>query len=381
MCQRTTRRRALPEVPGASRASRVVRLSRALGALALLSAGAGAAQEFPPAPVRVTDAIRGEVRQTVELSGSVEARRASLVAAEVAGLVVERYVREGDRVRKGDRLLRLRQVDVNLRMRAKEGEIDEARSRLALAASAHDRAQDLFDEELISVEQRDNAVSELEAWQGRLAQLEAEHDRLKAELYVTVVRAPFAGVIAGEHVAEGEWIAAGGPTYELVDTDHLELALEVPETLFSGLTEGEPVTVSFAALDSLEVEGVVRSLVPRADPQARTFPVKVDLPNSGGKIGVGMLGRARLAAGEPRPSVLVPKDALVARGAARRVFRVNGEGTVESISVRTGASKGLWIAVEGALEEGDTVVIRGNERLQPGQAVDASELQVEGPAS
>lgn len=94
-----------------------------------------------------------------------------------------------------------------------------------------------------------------------------------------------------------------------------------------------------------------------------------------------MLGRARLAAGEPRPSVLVPKDALVARGAARRVFRVNGEGTVESISVRTGASKGLWIAVEGALEEGDTVVIRGNERLQPGQAVDASELQVEGPAS
>ena len=106
-------------------------LSRSFAAL-LLAVAPVRAQEMPPAPVGVATAIAGEVRRTVELSGSVEARRSSLVASEVAGLVVERYVREGDRVEKGQKLVRLRQVDINLRVRAKEGEVGEARSRLEL---------------------------------------------------------------------------------------------------------------------------------------------------------------------------------------------------------------------------------------------------------
>ncbi|MFQ5525692.1 MAG: efflux RND transporter periplasmic adaptor subunit [Thermoanaerobaculia bacterium] len=340
---------------------------------------ASAQPELPPAPVEVTTAIEGEVRRTVELSGSVEARHTSLVAAEVGGLVVERYVREGDRVEKGQPLVRLRQVDVNLRLRAKQGEIGEARSRLDLARSAHERAQGLYKEELISVEQLDNAVSELEAWQGRVAQLDAELDRLKAELYVTVVRAPFAGVIAAEHVAEGEWIAAGGPAVELVDTENLELALDVPESLISGLVKEEPVVVGFRALDGFEVEGAVRSVVPRADPQARTFPVKVRLPNANGRIGIGMLGHARLAAGAPESAVLVPKDALVPQGSARTVFRVNADERVEAVTVETGASAGLWIAVAGGIAAGDTVVVRGNERLMPGQAVASTPLEIPPP--
>ncbi len=359
---------------------RPTRRSRLGGAwLALLVVGPAFGQGGGPAPVGVTQAIRGEVRRAIELSGSVEARRTSLVATEVAGLAVEKYVREGDRVKKGQPLLRLRQVDVNLRLRAKEGEIEEARSRLELARSAHERARDLFGEELISVERLDNAVSELEAWQGRLARLEAELDLLKAELYVTTVRAPFAGVIAREHVAEGEWVDAGGATFELVDTDHLELALEVPESLISDLSKDEPVTVSFAGLDGLEVQGAVRSIVPRADPQSRTFPVKVELPNPEGKIGAGMLGRARLASGEPQSVVLVPKDALVSQGTERSVFKVSGAGSVESIAVRAGTSRGTWIAVEGGIDAGDVVVVRGNERLRPGQEVEATPVEVSLP--
>lgn len=334
------------------------------------------AQEQPAAPVRVTRAISAEVRRAVELSGSVEARRSSLVATEVAGLVIKIFAREGDQVKAGQPLLRLKQVSVNLRLRAREGEVGEARSRLALARSAHERAVGLFEEELISVEQLDNAVSELAAWQGRVAQLEAELDLLKAELNVTVVRAPFAGVIASEHVSEGEWIDAGGTTFELVDTENLELALEVPEALVSGLEPGELVTIVFDALEALEMGGIVRAVVPRADPQSRTFPVKVDLPNPDRRIGVGMLARARLAAGDPETAVLVPKDALVSQGTSRKVFRVDENGKAESVPVTTGSAEGLWIAVEGGLQAGDTVIIRGNERLQAGQEVIQEPLEV-----
>ena len=69
-----------------------------------------------------------------------------------------------------------------------------------------------------------------------------ELDLLEAELHVTVVRAPFAGVIVSEHVAEGEWITAGGTTFELVDTKNLELALEVPEARVFGIDPGARVS-------------------------------------------------------------------------------------------------------------------------------------------
>ncbi len=354
----------------------LTRTSSVCATLLLLGLPRLAAQEQPPAPVRVTRAISAEVRRTVELSGSVEARQSSLVATEVAGLIVKIFAREGDRVQAGQPLVRLRQVNINLRLRAKEGEVDEARSRLALARGAHERALGLFEEELISVERLDSATSELEAWQGRVAQLEAELDLLEAELHNTVVRAPFDGVIASEHVSEGEWIDAGGPTFELVDTGNLEVALEVPAALISGLEPGEPVAIVIDALEGLEVEGVVRAVVPRADPQARTFPVKVDLPNPEGRIGVGMLARARLAAGAPETAVLVPKDALVSQGTSRKVFRVDEEGAAQAVAVTTGSASGLWIAIEGGIAAGDTVIIRGNERLRPGQAVAAEALEV-----
>ena len=344
--------------------------------LAVSSVGPAWAQEGRPAPVKVTRAIRAEVRRTVELTGSVEARRSSLVATEVAGLVVEIFVREGDRVRRGQSLARLKQVSVDLRLLAHKGEADEARSRLALARSAHQRASDLFEQELISVAQLDNAVSELAAWQGRVAQLEAELELLEVERAVTTVRAPFAGVIASKEVTEGEWITAGGTTFELVDTENLELALEVPEALVSGIEPGGRVSIVFDALAGLEVEGVVRAVVPRADRQSRTFPVKVDLSNSNGRIGVGMLARARLAVGYAENAVMVPKDALVSRGTSKKVFTLGENGVARSVPVVTGSADGLWIAVEGGIEEGDTVVIRGNERLQDGQAMAVEALEV-----
>lgn len=356
--------------------SRCVLFVGTAAAALLLAAGPAEAQEQPPAPVKATQAIRAEVRRTVELTGSVEARRSSLVAAEVAGLVVEIMAREGDAVKAGQHLARLKQVSVNLRLRARKGEVDEARSRLALARSAHQRAVDLFEQELISVAQLDNAVSELAAWQGRVEQLEAEVALLEAERHVTVVRAPFSGVIASEHISEGEWIVAGGTTFELVDTKNLELALEVPETLVTGIESGAAVSVVFDALQGLEVEGVVRTVVPRADDQSRTFPVKVDLKNPGEGVGVGMLARARLAAGRTEAAVLVPKDALVSQGTRRSVFKVDEGGVAQSVPVTTGSAEELWIAVQGAIQAGDTVVVRGNERLQSGQQVSIEMLEV-----
>jgi RND family efflux transporter MFP subunit len=332
-----------------------------------------------PAPVRYTEAIEHQARGSIELTGSVESRLTSTVASEVAGIVIELSAREGDTVRKGQPLAKLRQRNVLLRYRASEGELEEAKARLKLATASRQRAEELHAEEVLSIQQLDNAMSEFEAWKGRVAQLEADLARLEDDLARTTIRAPFSGVVVAEHAAPGEWLDAGGAVAELVDVTTVELGLEVPGSYFSGLSVGDSVRVVFDALDGLELEGRVRALVPSADPRARTFPVKVDIPNDSRAIGVGMLGRAQLPVGAVRSVVAVPKDALVAHGQEQVVFVIDAEGKAQAVTVITGDSVDGWIAVEGELAAGDRVIVRGNERLQSGAAVVGEAIEYETP--
>jgi RND family efflux transporter MFP subunit len=360
-----------------------MKLARALvpslGAALVAGAAAGQPPEMPPSPVRYVMALNHDVRPTISLTGSVDSRRSSLVATEVAGVVARLEAREGDRVGRGEPLAGLRSEEIRLRLEAARGQLQEAEARLRLAEAQLARSRGLFDEQIVSQENLDDAVSEAEAWQGRVIQLRAEVARLEIDLRRTTVRAPFAGVVVREHAAEGEWLGIGDPVAEMVDLDDLEVTVEVPESYYAGLARGGTARVVFSSLGGYEIEGAIRAVVPRANPQARTFPVKVALDNAERRIGAGMLARVDLPVGEPQPAVLVPKDAVTAQGREDVVYVVDEGDTVRPVSVKRGAAVGAWVAVEGGVAAGERVVTRGNERLFPGQKVVPEAMEYERP--
>ncbi len=359
------------------------RLGRGLGWLFVAAAVATAATaqrpEMPPAPVRFTEARSHDVRRTISLTGSVESRRSSVVATEVAGAVARLRAREGDSVERGAALVDLRADEIRLRLEAARGQLQEAEARQRLAVSQLERARGLFAEQIISQGELDDAVSESEAWAGRVAQLRSDTARLEIDLRRATVRAPFAGVVVREHTAEGEWLAVGDPVAEMVDLGDLEVTVQVPESGYSGLAAGGAARVLFASLGGHEVEGAIRAVVPRANEQARTFPVKISLDNSERRIGAGMLAQVYLPVGEPRPAVVVPKDAVAAQGRDSVVYVIGEGDAVRPVVVQTGAAVGVWIAVEGGVKAGDRVVTRGNERLFPGQTVVPKPMEYEAP--
>ncbi len=352
-----------------------------LPASVLAIAGAAAAQppDMPPSPVGFSTARSHAVRGTLALTGTVESRRTSLVATEVAGVVEQLAARDGDRVRRGGALVRLRATDVRLRLEAARGQLQEAEARLKLANAQLERSRDLFEQQIVSRDTLDDAMAESEAWSGRVSQLRSDVARLEEDLKRTTVRAPFSGVVVREHVAEGEWVAVGDPVAEMVDLSDLEVTVEAPESYFAGLEVGSGARVVFDALGGREADGRVRAVVPKASPQARTFPVKVGIGADGGRVGVGMLARVVLPVGEPRPGVIVPKDAVAGQGAEAAVFVIGDEDRVRRVAVRTGVGVGAWVAVEGELAAGDRVVTRGNERLFPGQQVAPQPVEYELP--
>lgn len=339
------------------------------GIVALFLIGVTFGQEVPPGPVGYTEARQHPVLRTISLTGTVESATVSLVASEVEGKVLELQAREGDLVRKGAILARLRKTTMELQREASAAQLKEAEARLKLAERSLIRAQELFDSKVLSQQELDDAFFEMTAWQGRAEQLIAAIARIDDDLERCTIRAPFAGSVVAEHTEVGEWISVGAPIVELASMNHLEVKVEVPERYFHGMRKGGKASITFDSIPGYGLDGTVDTIVPRADPQARTFPVKVALHDTNGTIGIGMLAEVSLPAGDTYDAIVVPKDAIVGDGTNQHVFRIGTDSTVERVPVKTGEGLGDWIVIRGEIAPGEQLVTRGNERLFPGQPV------------
>ncbi len=332
------------------------------------------AQDWGPARVGVTAAVEAEVQATIRLPGTVEAATHAIVASEEAGVVAEIRVREGSQVRRGATLARLRRETLERDLEAARGQLTEAEARLELAVRSRRRSGELHAAGVISRQQLDDAESEASAWQGRVDQATALIGRLETQLRRSDVRAPFSGFVVRELCDVGEWVAAGGPVVEMFDPASLGVVVQMPERHFGGLRNGTRASIRLDALPERDFGGAVVAIIPRADAQARTFPVKIGFADRDDAVGLGMTATVAMPTGDPRPATVVPKDAIVSQGAQRLVYRVDqgppgSEGgpteIATAVPVVVGAGVGEWIEVQG-IEPGSRIVTRGNERLAPG---------------
>jgi len=335
--------------------------------------------DMPPGPVRYTEIREEAMQRTVTLSGTVESRVTSTVASEVAGLVLSLPVREGDRAIAGQTIARLRTSSLDLRRQAVAGQLKEAKALLDQAKRQLDRARELRASGVMSQSQFDEAESEQAAREGRVDNLTAALAAIDLDLAHMTIGAPFTGVVVARRTEVGQWIEIGGAIFEMAALAEIEVRVDVPERWFAGLRKGASANVTFESLPGVALEGTITAVVPKAEPQARTFPVKVKIPNPEERIGVGMLAQVTLKTSGSERVTLVPRDAVVGAGKGQHVYRINGDSKVERIEVTTGAGHGAWVAVQGDLKSGQKVVTRGNERLMPGMVVVGEPLDYAAP--
>lgn len=352
------------------------------------AAGAG----FGGAIVDVTPVEEIVAAEPVQLLGSAAPARQSLVAAEVDGLVAELQVDEGDVVSRGAVLVRLRTTGVQQQLDAAEASRQESQARLQRAAAEFERLASLRDRQAISEREYDQAVADRDALVQANLRLDAEISRLREQLDGAVVRAPFGGQVVEVRAEVGEWIGRGDAIATLVDLSTIEVTVQVAERYISAVRPGFAVDVGFDALPGELRSGEVSAVVPQAVAEARTFPVLVRVDNADGRIKGGMAARVIAQLGYPEPSLIVPKDALVRRGEQVSVYRLatgpfgapaaqpaepgpGMQGMVEAISVEIGPARGAWQTVYGALQAGDLVIVRGNERIFPGMPGEVREVR------
>jgi len=389
--------------PAGARPARAGVLRWRVGRALMLAGLAAGLLALPPAPgqaqqaamVQVDPVITEPLVQTVPILGRIVTKQEGPVAARVAAPVDRLAVEVGDRVEEGDLLAVLDVVRLDLDralaeadVKTTEAEVVAARRELELLDQERSRLVQLEGSAAFSRARLDDkikeinvAASRIDAAEARLARARVMRDYRDADLADAEIRAPFPGVVVERHVSAGAHVQVGQPVVTLVDDTALEVEAEVPAERLAELEPGIEIAFNLAGGDVYQA--VLRAVVPVENPMTRTRAVRFAAKNGDLKSAraIGQSVTVELPVGAPREVVTVHKDAVTVSLTGRQVFVVDQDDTAQPRPVVLGAALGNRFEVLEGLALGELVVVRGNERLRPGQPVAYSDPKTSSSAT
>ncbi|WP_226646956.1 efflux RND transporter periplasmic adaptor subunit [Microbulbifer variabilis] len=325
---------------------------------------------------------RAETRQMAPSqwsAGQVVSRRDIRISSELDG-VLEFVAEPGSFIKKGERLAQLDGTHWRLQLRNSESRIAQLQARLTYLDAQLQRLSKLAESNSTSRAALEEQQAEREAMAQDLLAAQIERDRRAYELGKTTIDAPFDTLVVSRELQAGEYVRTGSELLRALDMSQLEVEADIPLVALSLIATGDNIAVRSDAVSLSEgervsariISGQVRQFVPVASDNSRRVKLMVQLPRNNTQQRewiVGMPVQVAVPLSEVRATMAVPRDALVLRNGETFVYRVDKEDKAERLTVRVGSGDGEWIAVYGDLNSGDRVVVRGAERLQPGQEV------------
>lgn len=326
----------------------------AIAATLFLFGVSNSAAQRPPAGVIVAEVRTQPLMQELTLVGSVYPRRETIVASQTDGIVVARPKEAGQTVSRQEPLYRL--DNDQLRASLIEALADVKLQRFRQEQSTQLLAQDAISEDaaLETEFELDRARAQLQDLQSRLEDL--------------TIRAPFDGHVVEPLVEIGQWVNRGQGVVRVISTDTVRVYVNVPERHVPQLALGDEAQVTISALGSDIITARIVAILAKGYADSRTFPVVIEFLNPTGRTRAGMASSVTLSVQEPGDVLLVHKDAIVNSVRGTYLF-VAEDDTASQRMVETGLAYQGFVAIKGELEAGELAIVRGNERLQDGQAI------------
>ena len=329
--------------------------------------------EFAREPIAVEvetlRVARGAIQPHVSAPGSLVARRVSRIGAEVRGRIEEVFVDEGDRVSVGDPLFQIDRMPYEVALRQHEAGLRLARSQRLQIESDLQRLDQLHEQAIVSIDQRDRMRTEVAVAKAREAQAAEAVALARHNLGQTRVTAPFSGSIAARLVDEGTTALVQPQTIVVVlhETALLEAVANIPESQLALTRVGDPAVVHVEGLAPIETE--LASVGDTIDEATRTYRVLMPIPNADHRLKAGVFARIEIQPREIREVVLVSRDSVRSEAGHTRVLVVR-EGRAEAVPVRLGLSSSSHAEVLSGLSVGDEVIVGDSAReIAPGMRV------------
>ena len=350
----------------------LVQLGRALSAstllcLVLASCSRPVEKVEEIRPVRAMVVAAGTGKTIIELAGEIQPRYESQLGFRVGGKLIARKVEVGTLVKRGQVLMQLDPLDLQLAQSQAKAAVSATESTLALAKADLDRYRELRQKNFVS-------QALLDAKEAAYKSAIASHEQANAGLKVQANQSSYStlyadadGVITAVQAEVGQVVAAGTPVVKLARTAEKEVRVSIPEDQIEVLRQVTDLAVKTWANSNVAISGRLRELSPIADPATRTYTAKISLPRAGPEIRLGMTATVQFAV-PALPGIHLPMTALVNSKVGTAVWVVES-GVVKLVPVQVASATGTDVLIAQGLSAGQSVVTAGVNQLRPGQKV------------
>lgn len=319
--------------------------------------------QMPPAQVEVALAEKRMMAPEMLVSGTVISVNDSRIASEVEGPLAW-IAQVGTAVKEGDIIARIDSRLLSVAARRAEANLKRLQANLAFREQDVKRYEELAKSDNTSRAKLQEVTAQRDMLVQEIADAEATLDRAKGDLARAEIRAPFPGHVVQRLVNKGEYVNIADQIVRLVDNEHIEVVIPAPISIIPFLEPGDTVAVHDGRTSRMLP---IRTVVPVGDMVSRMVEVRLTSKPEFWMVGTPV--KVSLPKEEAQEAVAIPRDALVLKGDTRFVYKIGADNTAEQITADIQATIGLWVSLKEGLEEGDKVVIRGAERLMPGQSV------------
>jgi RND family efflux transporter MFP subunit len=384
-----------------------------LGGCGRQSASAGRSQADPIA-VRVATPKHVRVRAEVVVSGTVETSSApTTVGFLVSGKVIRVGPREGDFVKAGEVLAVIDPADFQFAVdgaiaqtalaraqnekasvSARPEVVEQARASLSQTEDEFHRMKTLYERKSLApndfkkyetaytnaqqqytqaqkgAQQEDKAAAK-----AALEQAEAAERIARKKLSDATLIAPVSGFVSKRNIEQGTMASSGTAVFTIVELDPVEIQVGVPETDVRLVHRGQQAIVTVSARPGMPFSGKVRLVNVSAEPQTRTYMVRITVPNPRGSLLVGMIAEARILGNETRDVLTLPGQSLVRdpQGAPQVFVYFPNEKRVYAKRVTTGEVMDRDVQIVDGVKDSDSIVVAGQQLLREGSVVSAKE--------
>ncbi len=383
-------------------------------------------------PVGVAKAQEIATQSSFEYPGTVQAWATTQLAAEVDARVDALLFHEGQYVRKGTPLVKLRitpliiqrdlaqaekkRVEARLEelntgtrpetIEAARSAVAQSRAKVRLAENELKRIEKLFEGGVLSLDEFDKADAEAQAARAELKEKQSmleedvagpraekikqeEANQKAAEARIRMIQddinratlvAPFNGYIVKKETEVGQWLEKGDAAVSMITAKPLKVEIHVPQFQFNRIDIGTPATVILESYENSSpkvFKGKVIEKIRSGDPVSRTFPVRLKVTEANSQLAPGMLVRVEIKPGKKKGKTLfVPKDAIVRTPKETSVWVVREDKDksmkAHKVVVQIGRLEKSLVAVRfkgKKIKPGEWVVVQGNERLKSNSKV------------
>jgi RND family efflux transporter MFP subunit len=353
--------------------------------------------EQPVPKVTVSAAVSQETIDADEYTGQTEASEIVEVRARVFGYLKSIDFTDGDYVKEGQTLFTIEPDEYEATHQQSLSKVDLNAANLELAKAKHARNETLVRTGAVSREDFEETRAAVLSAEAAITAAKADANRTAVDLKYTVLKAPISGRIDRAFVSKGNLLTGGQgsgtlltkivneqPMYVYFDVDERSLLGYMRQRGESRKTapgslrdEGLPCYLQLADEEDFPHEGKIDFAASEVNTSTGTARIRAVFPNEDRTLASGLFVRVKIPVSKPYEALMIPERALATDQNIKFVYVVGADGTATRRTVELGEQRGEMRIVTAGLAAGDRVIVKGLQRVKPGQKVEAELAQVD----